>query len=544
MASLNNSGAPVNKGNVLIAEDEPLCRRFIEKALEAEGYTAFVRESAGAIVRELEHRGGSFFHAVITGYTFRRSDDIGLLTRIGQIDPSLAVVVIGDGGKDDVALRSLRTGACDFIEKPLSRDLLARAVGRAVLTTAERRRSTRMEASVRAAGLLQKTLLGSVLSDEGIAIERCFRPREAAGGDFLAHYRLPGGQDLMLVTDVSGHEFDSAVMSSFFHGMARGLIELGVPVEEVLTRYNRVLLTTPGFEASPSSLAVCCLRIDYDQDRMTIFLAGSPPPAWVDESGWIETWNGSMSSPLGWFLDSCPAVATSAVPRGPVWIWTDGVEDLAAELGAHPLSIASALVASTLNCVDPGWLDAARDDVLAVRLWPTSATGQRDRYPEPVVADRYNRGHIPQIDDLQLMWERSLRIAFPGITPATLFDVLLSAREALLNGLMHGTAGDEETRFQISVRLASAESGAGDVEVVVRVEDPGPGYTDSDMLPESEFRDGHRGLLLIRNLASSVSTSNRGASVTMRFRQGENINDIDSSSAHSFADVGNLQNAI
>lgn len=522
---------------ILIAEEEPLCRLFIGKVLEAEGYAPFVCESAGAVIRELEKKGPEFFSAVITGHAFRRSDDIGLLNRIAHLDSSLAVVVIGDGGQDDAALRSLRTGATDFMEKPLSREKLNRAARRAVTTTAERRRSTRMQASVQAAGLLQKTLLGSVLSDEGIAIEKCFRPREMAGGDFLAHYRLPGGEDLMLVTDVSGHEFDSAVMSSFFHGMARGLIESGTPVEEVLTRYNRVLLTTPGFEANPSSLAVCCLRMDYACDRMTIFLAGSPPPVWIGETGWVETWTGSMSSPLGWFLDSHPAVATAPVPRGPVWIWTDGVVDLAAELGADPLSVATALIRSSRTGADPKWLQAARDDVLAVRLWPTSSSLPRECYPEPIVAARYKRAHIAEIDALQSVWKRSLEIALPGIAESTVFDVLLSTREALLNALVHGVNGDEECRFEIaSVPCRhAADSGShesGPFEIVVRVEDPGPGYAESAILHENEFRDAHRGLLLIRNLASTVATGKRGASITMTFQEERNQYDNPGGNAH------------
>ena len=513
----------MHRRNVLVAEEEPVCRRFIERVLDAEGYSAVVHESVAGLIGELEKSGCLTFHAVITGYAPSRSEGLSVLRRIGQMDSSLAIVVIGDSTQEGNALRSLRTGACDFIEKPLSRARLGRAVAAAVVTTQERRRATRMQASVRAAGLLQKTLLGSVLSDDGIAIESCFRPRETAGGDFVAHYRLPDGQDLMLVTDVSGHEFDSAVMSSFFHGMARGLIDLGTPVEDVLTQYNRVLLTTPGFEASPSSLAVCCLRIDYKKDRMTTFLAGSPPPVWIGEGGWVETWTGPMSSPLGWFLDSRPAVGTSPVPRGPVWIWTDGVEDLAAELGAHPLSIASALIRASGEGSDPEWLEAARDDVLAVRLWPTSAILPRSRYIEPLVADRYNRSHLDQIDELQRMWEKSLRIGVPGISDSTLFDVLLSAREALLNALHHGTKGRQETRFQIAALPANIVDGTRvPADIIVHVEDPGEGYPESSLLYENEFRDGHRGLLLIRNLASAVSISRRGASITMTYRQGEN----------------------
>ena len=306
-------------------------------------------------------------------------------------------------------------------------------------------------------GRLQKALVGSVESREGFSIDSFFRPREEAGGDLLAHYKLSVEEDLLLVTDVSGHQFDAAVMSSFFHGMARALIESGTPIEQVLDRYNRTLLTTPGFRAQPSSLAACTVRLDYKRSLMTICLAGSPAPVWMDADGWLETWTGGLSSPLGWFIDSSLAMGTWPAPSGPIWIWTDGVSDLAAQIGAHPLSVASVLIDSVKAGSEPDWLAGARDDVLAVRIWPPSATLPRTAYPRPVFADRYQQRHIRHIEALQSMWQRSLEIAIPQIDPEVASKVSHFSREALLDSLQQCRNEKEEVPFQIVLEAKTGE---------------------------------------------------------------------------------------
>jgi anti-sigma regulatory factor (Ser/Thr protein kinase) len=133
-----------------------------------------------------------------------------------------------------------------------------------------------------------------------------------------------------------------------------------------------------------------------------------------------------------------------------------------------------------------------------------------------LLVEEYHGGQRGEIDALQGFWQRSLRLALPELPEATLHDVLLASREALLNALQHGCGGraDQTASFQISFSPRPQT-------LRVRLADPGPGHDFDPARQEhgktEHLADAHRGLLLIRNLADQVMLTRRGACLTMDF---------------------------
>jgi serine/threonine-protein kinase RsbW len=93
----------------------------------------------------------------------------------------------------------------------------------------------------------------------------------------------------------------------------------------------------------------------------------------------------------------------------------------------------------------------------------------------------------------------------------------LSLREALANAILHGNGSDHQKRVELSCYRHSD----GSVTLVVR--DEGPGFSLEGLpdptAPENVYRDGGRGIYLIRHFMDEVEFDRGGAEIRMRKKQ-------------------------
>ncbi|MFH0945507.1 MAG: sigma-54 dependent transcriptional regulator [Planctomycetota bacterium] len=112
---------------VLIADDDRLAREFISEFLEMKGVEAVCAENAAEAFRLLVDRGADM---VLTDLRMPGDDGLTLLRRIRNSGRELPVVVMTAYGSVDTAVEALKSGALDFLTKPLSpekvEDLLER----------------------------------------------------------------------------------------------------------------------------------------------------------------------------------------------------------------------------------------------------------------------------------------------------------------------------------------------------------------------------------------------------------------------------------
>jgi phosphoserine phosphatase RsbU/P len=497
---------------VLGVDDDPVFRRFLEFALAASGYRVIVVPDVPSARASLESLGPDAFACVLVDYAMPGEDGIDLLRWLKGHCPTLSTVMITAMGEKRLVEKTLREGVTEFLDKPIRPAEICRAVAAASARTAQRRSQAELRKQAKQAARHTKTMLESMLAQSDIPLECRFHPRYDCGGDFLTYHRLPSGDDLFVITDVAGHDLASTGQSSYLHGILKGFLMSGKPLEKVLLDYNRFLLSGPTSEVY--SVCVNSLQFNRETGCMLALNFGGPPPLFVDWQGWVETMGVRASSPLGWFEDARPTVARVGIPPGPVWMWTDGLEQLAEDLKATPAAVAYALLLAREDEY-PEWLAQAGDDVLVARIWPgVSGRSASSAYFHPLIADEYGSEMTADIDSLQGLWERSLKLALPGLSRSTVHDALLCSREAVLNSLKHGCDAYGKARFQV-LYDPSAEL------LRVRVSDCGTGYDfDVEQHAKEDLREpvsGHRGLLLIHSLASYVSTSRNGAEVTMDF---------------------------
>lgn len=133
---------------ILIADDQPDVLLALRLLLKSVGYVCDVVDSPGACAAALAKQ--SYDAALIdlnyTRDTTSGDEGMGLLTTLKRADPDLPVVVMTAWGTIDIAVRALRAGAADFIEKPWDNQRLLNVMAAQVELAQGRRRVAKLDA--------------------------------------------------------------------------------------------------------------------------------------------------------------------------------------------------------------------------------------------------------------------------------------------------------------------------------------------------------------------------------------------------------------
>ena len=105
--------------SILVVDDEAGVRSSLAGILADEGYLAESVDSGEACLSLLESRR---FDLLLLDVWLPGLDGLETLTRVRALDPELPVVVISGHGNIETAVKAVRMGAQDFVEKPLSLD--------------------------------------------------------------------------------------------------------------------------------------------------------------------------------------------------------------------------------------------------------------------------------------------------------------------------------------------------------------------------------------------------------------------------------------
>jgi response regulator RpfG family c-di-GMP phosphodiesterase len=108
--------SPQSKGSILLVDDEILIRKTLQKYLERTGYTVDTAENGLEAVRKLEE---ASFDLVITDLKMPEFDGRELLKVMSERFKSIPRIVLTAVGSNDDIILALKTGAYDFITKPI-----------------------------------------------------------------------------------------------------------------------------------------------------------------------------------------------------------------------------------------------------------------------------------------------------------------------------------------------------------------------------------------------------------------------------------------
>src|SRR5712692_9003151 len=103
--------------SILIVDDESGVRASLAGILGDEGYFVQAVENGEDCLQALE---GRRYDLLLLDVWLPRMDGLETLARVRTLDPELPVVVISGHGSIESAVKAVRLGARDFVEKPLS----------------------------------------------------------------------------------------------------------------------------------------------------------------------------------------------------------------------------------------------------------------------------------------------------------------------------------------------------------------------------------------------------------------------------------------
>src|SRR5256886_1865220 len=131
----------MNQPRVLIVDDDAALLQALPEALRLRmrGVTVDTADSAAAALDRLAARD---YDAIVTDIKMPGMDGFALLAQIQARQPDTPILMITGHGEYDLAVRALRGGAYDFIQKPIDRDHFVASLYRAIRTNASNRRGT------------------------------------------------------------------------------------------------------------------------------------------------------------------------------------------------------------------------------------------------------------------------------------------------------------------------------------------------------------------------------------------------------------------
>jgi phosphoserine phosphatase RsbU/P len=229
----------------------------------------------------------------------------------------------------DAALERLEGGTfgiCETCHDPIETDrLLADPLCRLCLDHLSERERRALEHDLEMASRIQAGLLPArETSFPGWQARTHYHPAGLVSGDYLDLIRSEAdpAEAVFLFGDISGKGVAASLLMASLHAIFRSLAPLGLPLEDLIERANRVFCE----HTLPSTYAtLVCGRAEAD-GTVRIANAGHPPPLLLRE-GRAESL-GATGLPLGLFCSGrYPSRTVKLRPGDLLFLYTDGLTE-------------------------------------------------------------------------------------------------------------------------------------------------------------------------------------------------------------------------
>ena len=143
-------------GRILIIDDEETLCYFLKESLEQKGYQAWAAHTAGDGLEQLATQGVDL---VLLDLKLPDGEGLDVLSEIRKVDVELPVIVLTGHAAVETAVRAMKLGAYDYLEKPVNLAQLTSSVAEVLNSTHRERRSGKArEGAVEAAGAPEQEL--------------------------------------------------------------------------------------------------------------------------------------------------------------------------------------------------------------------------------------------------------------------------------------------------------------------------------------------------------------------------------------------------
>jgi two-component system response regulator AtoC len=117
---------PASK-TILIAEDEPEVRNYLEMALRCNGFSVATAENGEEVLETLQ-ASDTGYAAVLLDIVMPERDGLDTLREIRRTDRDMPIIMISGECSPPRVMEAMRSGATDFLGKPVSHEELTKAL--------------------------------------------------------------------------------------------------------------------------------------------------------------------------------------------------------------------------------------------------------------------------------------------------------------------------------------------------------------------------------------------------------------------------------
>ncbi len=120
-----------NGRTILLGEDDPEVRNYLQMALNCQGIAVEVAQDGEEVIRTFLERRGEI-SAILLDLIMPRKDGMETLREIRQIDPKLPVIIVSGASAPLNVVEAMKLGATDFMAKPVNHEDLYRGIEKAL----------------------------------------------------------------------------------------------------------------------------------------------------------------------------------------------------------------------------------------------------------------------------------------------------------------------------------------------------------------------------------------------------------------------------
>lgn len=116
---------------ILVADDEPEIRDYLQMALRCQGYAVEMALDGEEAIDRLQ-QGKDRFSLILLDVLMPRKHGLEALREIRQLDRDVPVIMLSCASSAGTVVDAMKSGATDFLPKPISHEDLGSAVGKAL----------------------------------------------------------------------------------------------------------------------------------------------------------------------------------------------------------------------------------------------------------------------------------------------------------------------------------------------------------------------------------------------------------------------------
>ncbi len=285
---MNKESNPQNKCLLIVDDEEEIRENLIDFA-EFKGFDVFEAVNGRDALEKLEHRTPDL---IISDLMMPEMGGIKFLQHLSDNQIEIPVVIMTAFGTMESAIEAMKTGASDFIAKPIDLPYMMKVVDRVLhISEIEQRvkeQQRQLDEDLYLAGSIQRCLLPQTIDTPTIKINYRYEPLIAIGGDYLTINQQSEPIITASLFDVSGHGVAAALTANLVYAQLFQRITENRPPYEVVNLLNQFIHQQ--IQETSMFLTLALVQIDLEKNQLTCTNAGHPDVyIWRAQSQTLES---------------------------------------------------------------------------------------------------------------------------------------------------------------------------------------------------------------------------------------------------------------